>query len=109
MSNTGSPLEYVRRYYKVPAEIGRRVTVNGKPGTIIADRGNYIAVNFDHCKPGKVDNCHPTDQVVYLEEIREPRKMTRSQARYQRWLEVGDCFESFKHFLQYESTRKEAA
>lgn len=99
--------DYIKNHYGVPAEIGRRVTVYGEPGTIIADRGNYIGVNFDKSKPGKVSNCHPTDCVVYLDEIVAPRKMTRSQARYQRWLDVGDCFDNFKSFLKYDSRRKE--
>jgi hypothetical protein len=40
-------LEYVCRTYGVPAEIGRRVIVYGKPGIIAEDRGHYIGVNFD--------------------------------------------------------------
>lgn len=80
--------EYVREYYKVPAEIGRRVRVDGNPGTIIADRGHYIGVNFDTAKPGNIDNCHPTWNVEYLDEIAKPREPTRSQLRYQRYLDA---------------------
>lgn len=94
--------EYVRNYYDVPAEIGRRVTVYGKPGIIAADRGNYIGVNMDSDKPGVIKNSHPTDQVVYL-DMGTIRKMTRSQARYQRYLQIGDCFNSFREFLKYIS------
>lgn len=79
--------EYVKDHYKVPAEMGRRVRVDGCLGTIIADRGHYIGVNFDSAKPGHIDNCHPTWNVEYLDEIAKPRKQTRSQARYQRWLD----------------------
>lgn len=43
--------EYVRAHYNVPAEIGRRVVVDGKPGIITSDRGHYIGVNFDADKP----------------------------------------------------------
>lgn len=57
------PLQYVRDYYGVPAEIGRRVTVSGRPGIIVEDRGNYIGVNFDSDKPGLVYPCHPTSEV----------------------------------------------
>lgn len=35
-------LEYIRRYYGVPAEIGRRVRIDGKEGVIAEDRGAYI-------------------------------------------------------------------
>lgn len=57
---------YIKQYYKVPAEIGRRVRVYGKLGTIVEDRGHYIGVNFDEDKPGVVRNAHPTDGVEYL-------------------------------------------
>lgn len=55
--------DYVRRYYKVPAKRGMRVTVDGKPGVITSFPGAYIAVRFDgtaHPKP-----CHPTWRVNY--------------------------------------------
>lgn len=91
--------EYVKKNYAVPAEIDRRVTINGEAGTIVEDRGNYIGVNFDADRPGIVTNCHPTWKVTYG-EIGKPRKMTRSQKRYQKYLEVGECYDSFMHFLQ---------
>lgn len=96
--------KYVRDYYDVPACIGRRVKVYGKPGIIAADRGHYIGVNFDADKPGVISNAHPTDKVEYL-DIGKVRKPTASQARYQRYLEIGDCFEDFKHFLAYETDK----
>lgn len=73
--------EYVREHYGVPAVVGRRVTVYGKPGIIAADRGHYIGVNFDDAKPGHIVNAHPTDGVEYL-DMGTVRKMTRSQKRY---------------------------
>ena len=45
--------EYVRKYYKVPAELGRRVKIDGRPGIIIEDMGNYIGVNFDDTPPNE--------------------------------------------------------
>ena len=96
--------EYAKEYYSVPADIGRRVVVNGKPGIIAADRGHYIGVNFDSDKPGVISNCHPTWKVEYL-EMGKVRRMGRSQERYRRWLEVGDCFDSFRDFLLYETAR----
>lgn len=36
-------------------------------------------------------------------------KLTRSQARYKRWLDVGDCFRSFREFLIYETAREKQA
>lgn len=93
--------EYAKKYYGVPADIGRRVLVDGKPGIIYKDGGAYIAVNFDQDKPGVCLMCHPTWRVEYL-GIGTRRKMTRSQARYQRYLEVAECFDSFRHFLGHE-------
>lgn len=91
--------QYVREYYGVPAEIGRRVVVGGKPGVIAEDRGHYIGVNFDADKPGIVRNCHPTCDVVYG-EMGQIRRATRAQRRYQDYLRVADCYEGFGHFLR---------
>jgi len=96
-----SNCEYVREYYGVPAVLGRRVVVSGKPGIIAEDRGHYIGVNFDHDKPGDISNCHPTWEVEYL-DIGEIRKPTRSQQRYKRHLEYGDSFESFIEFCKWD-------
>lgn len=35
----------------------------------------------------------------------KPPKLTRAQKRYLQWLEVRDCFDSFRDFLRYESHR----
>ena len=100
--------QYVKEYYGVPADVGRRVIVNGKPGIIVADRGHYIGVNFDADKPGVISNCHPTWKTEYG-EIGIIRKPTKAQARYQRYLSVSDCFDSFKCFLLYETARNRVA
>lgn len=92
--------EYVRQYYGVPAGIGIRVIVGGKPGIIAADRGHYIGVNFDHHKPGRISNVHPTDDIQYGEPGKI-RQMTRSQRRYADYLAVAECFDSFRHYLAY--------
>jgi hypothetical protein len=100
--------EYVRQYYGVPAVIGRIVTVNGRRGIIAEDRGHYIGVNFDDSKPGVICNAHPVSQVVYG-EMGIIRKMTKSQRRYQRFLDVGECFNNFRDFLLYETHRERDA
>lgn len=94
--------EYVREHYGVNACIGRRILMAGKPGIIAADRGHYIGVNFDSDKPGVIKNAHPTWKVQYL-EIGIVRKLTRSQQRYQRFLEYGDCFDSFIEFCRWDA------
>lgn len=38
--------EYIKNYYKVPADMFREVTVGGEKGVITKDMGNYIGVTF---------------------------------------------------------------
>lgn len=102
----GSDCEYVRSYYGVPASIGRRVVVYGKPGIIAEDRGNYIGVNLDASKPGLVNNYHPTDGVTYG-EMGKPRKLTRSQRRWQEYSRVAECYESFRHWLFFQKYKRQ--
>ncbi len=97
--------EYIRNYYKVPAEIGRRVIVGGKPGIIAADRGHHIGVNFDASKPGVIMNAHPTSEVEYL-EMGTIRKPSRHAARYQRFLEYGDSFSSFLDYCRWDAAKE---
>ncbi len=94
--------EYVREYYGVPACIGRLVKVDGKPGIIAEDRGNYIGVNFDEDKPGSISNAHPTWKVEYG-DMGKIRKMTKAQKRYQRFLEFGDSFDDFMHYCRWDA------
>jgi hypothetical protein len=100
---TQQPLEYVRSYYGVPAEIGRRVRVYGKEGIIAEDRGNYIGVTLDTDKPNHVSNYHPTDGVEYL-GMGTVRKLTRSQQNYQDYLRA-DCGWSFGEWMLFKKTR----
>lgn len=94
---------YAKEYYKVPADIGRKVTYNERPGIIYKDGGTYVAVNFDDEKPGLTHNIHPTDPGLKYLGIGEIRKMTRSQQRYRRYLEWNDCFDSFLEFCYWDS------
>lgn len=91
--------EYVRAHYGVPACVGRRVMVAGRPGVIAADRGHYLGVNFDADPPGIIQNVHPTDQVVYG-QMGVVRPMTRSQRRYAAYLEVADLYPNFAAYLK---------
>ena len=94
--------KYVCDSYNVPADIGRKVIIDGKNGIIAEDRGNYIGVNFDEDNADIVYNCHPTWKVEYG-EIGKIRKLTRSQQRYQRYHEFGDCFDSFIDFCLWDA------
>ena len=93
---------YVVEHYGVPAQIGRRIIMNGKPGIIAADRGNYIGINLDEDKPGMIVNAHPTWNIEYG-EMGKLRKPSKSSARYQRYLEYGECFDSFLDFCYWDA------
>ena len=106
--NLDEDFQYVRNTYGVPAALGCRVIVNGKPGIIAADRGQYIGVNFDADKPGTISHCHPTWMVDYgkMGTIRKV-KMTRGQARYQEYLHsiYYESGHSFAFFLGIQSAK----
>jgi hypothetical protein len=89
--------KYVRDYYGVPAEIGRRVEIEGKAGIIAEDRGHYIGVNLDTDKPCVVHNYHPKCGVKYL-GMGTVRKLTRSQERYREFIRA-DYGHSFAEWL----------
>lgn len=91
--------EYVRDNYGVPAELGRRVTIYGKPGVIAADRGHYIGVVFDGDKSHHISNCHPTDGVEYG-EIRPLPVMSRAQKNYCEFLQADWFWGSFAEWLK---------
>jgi hypothetical protein len=95
--------EYVRETYKVPACIGRRVIAYGKPGIIAEDRGNYIGVNLDSDKPGRVSNYHPTDGVEYL-GMGTVRRLTRSQQNYRDYLDT-ESGDSFAEWMRFKSAK----
>jgi len=78
--------EYVREYYGVPAEIGRRVEYKGRRGIIYKEGYNYVAVNFDDMKPGRTLNIHPTEPDLEYLGMGTIRKMSQSQKRYQEYL-----------------------
>lgn len=105
-----SDFEYVRQYYGVPAEIGRAVVAYGKPGVIAEDKGQYIGILLDCDKPGDIGQYHPTDGIEYLPDIKPVRQQTvrkaRSKARYQRYLEYCDCFDSFLDFCYWDAQQR---
>ena len=56
----------MRRYYGVDFKKGDRVTVDGKPGTIVSFPGQYLGVKFDD-RPNRVACAHPTWRVERIE------------------------------------------
>lgn len=91
-------MSYVKDYYNVPADIGRRVEYRGKPGIIYEDGGNYVSINFDHAKPGVCSFVHPTDPDLKYLEMGKIRSMTPSQKRYREFVRA-DTGLSFKEWL----------
>ncbi len=71
-------MEYIRNTYRVPAKRGARIEYDGdemakfirgflykpKKGTIVAARGGYLRVRFDHQR--HIVTLHPTWKVRYL-------------------------------------------
>lgn len=100
---------YVRDTYGVPAYKGGRVTVDGKPGTIISFPDAYIKVRFDDGTTGK---CHPTWEVDY--EINKSKHCTQChqhkplenfsphrRGKYGRHSECKEC--SVKRVVAYQN------
>jgi len=100
-----TPYHYITSYYNVPAQTGRRVMVYGKPGIITEDRGHYIGVTLDSDNPGIVKTYHPTDCVEYL-GMGTVRKPSKGQERYRRYLEYGECFNSFIDFCRWDADKQ---
>ena len=97
--------EYIRNYYGVDVKMNQCVTVNGRKGLVIADKGAHLGVNFDDDKPGVISFVHPTWKVEYG-DIGVPRKPTASQQRYQRFLEYGDSFSSFVEYCRWDGSKE---
>lgn len=71
--------DYIRNYYKVPAEEGRRVRYKGREGVIVDTNGHYIDIHFDGDKK-RIGPFHPTDGIEYLGMGPVP-KLTREAKR----------------------------
>lgn len=60
--------DYIRRYYKAPAAVGRRVMAGGVPGVLLPPKpgcGHYIHFLPDGAAFSEVD--HPTYETVYYD------------------------------------------
>lgn len=91
--------EYIKNHYKVPAEYGREVIVNGRKGVITEDEGNYIGVVFYDDKKRNSMPCHPTWEVEYLETFNnKPPKRSASAQRYQDYLHTESSL-NFREWL----------
>ena len=94
--------EYVREYYGVPAEIGRRVNFRGKLGTIMEDLGAHIGVEMDD-EPDLTVPLHPTWEMEYLEM--KPKKASKrklkAKSRYKLYQSMSDSFDDFISFCRW--------
>jgi hypothetical protein len=100
--------DYVVSHYGVPACIGRRVIVNGRPGIIAEDLGHHIGVNFDDTKPGVIFPAHPTWKVEYG-EMGVVRPLSRSQRNYCEYLKVADLYDGFGDWLRAKARERRFA
>lgn len=55
--------KYVRDYYGVPAKVGMKVEMDGKPGVIVSFPEQYVGVRFDGER--RTSRCHPTWRMTY--------------------------------------------
>ena len=58
-----SDFEYIRNTYNVPAERGRRIKYNNRPGTIVGANGAYLKIQLDGEK--EIGGYHPTYEIDY--------------------------------------------
>jgi hypothetical protein len=65
MSASDDALEYIRKYYRVPAFKGAKIKYKEKSGEIRGGTSSYLLVRLE----GEKTNikCHPTWNVEYLE------------------------------------------
>lgn len=91
--------EYINKRYNVFPKLNQAVTYKGQKGQIVGDTGNYLLVTFLDEAATKKHPIHPTDDCLeYLDEILPAREMTRSQIRYQQFLN-SDSGMSFGEWL----------
>lgn len=95
--------QYIKNYYKVPAEEYREVIVDGKKGVIVSAIGAYIGVHFYDTVTDEPLPCHPTWEVQYLDTFNNNppvKKLTRSQRRYRDYLK-SDSNLPFGEWIRY--------
>lgn len=64
---TQQSLEYIRRYYGVPAYLGQRVYADGEAGEIVGARGQYLLIKLD-CRSEAAGPWHPTWHMGYADD-----------------------------------------
>ena len=63
-------MEYIRKYYDVPAKRGARVKIETfygfDKGTIVGSRNSYLRIRLDG--ENEINSYHPTSNIIYLEK-----------------------------------------
>jgi len=94
--------EYIINQYKVPAEMFREVSLDGRKGVITEDKGQYLGVTFYDDKNLNCLPCHPTWKMEYLETFNRkppnPKNLAGKQ-RYRDYLEL-DLDMTFFQYLK---------
>lgn len=57
-------IEYIRKYYKIPAKIGMRIRFKNKFGKIVGTRNSHLRIRLDGEKI--INNYHPTWNIEYI-------------------------------------------
>lgn len=70
-------MQYIRRYYGVPAKRGMRVVAIGKPGVITGSDDARLRIRLDGESRSGI--YHPTWEITYLTESRR-RSKSRSRS-----------------------------
>lgn len=78
-------LKYIREYYKVPADLGRKVKVKAvdKFGVIIGSHDMYVIVRMARDSRGREFTFHPSD-LEYLEMDENMRRLLEMIEREKR-------------------------
>lgn len=97
MSREYDPLEYIRSYYKVPAVVGRVVYAGDRRGIVTGASGPHVKIHMDGDRRAGV--YHPTDGLIWTNELAPLPKKTRSQRNYDAYLH-SETNETFIEFLK---------
>ena len=92
--------EYIKNYYKVPAEIFREVSLGDRKGVIVDAKGQYICVVFYDDAKYNILPCHPTWNMTYLETFNynPPKaKNHKAKARYAHYLSLDSNMTFFEY------------
>ena len=65
LSEISSSLDYIRRYYNVPAYQGQQVTYRGDPAVVVGAKDQYLKLRFQNQKATDPRLFHPTWKIEY--------------------------------------------